>query len=145
MPKKRLIQIKDYMVNLEYYLAKLIKKLHLRAIICSKVHRKSKVCVGFQLMNVTIDKYSDIGYDCVIINTSLGAFCSLGCNIRIGGASHSIHWVSTSTVFNRNKDHLPWKFANHKYDPWLKTYIGNDVWIADNVLIKAGLRIGDGL
>lgn len=128
----------------EYILSKIIKRLHLRAIIHSRIHRRSKVCAGTHLVNVIVDKYSDIGYDCTIINTSLGAFCSLGSNIKIGGASHSIQWVSTSPVFNLNKDHLPWKFSRHKFDPWMNTYIGNDVWIADNVMIKAGVIIGDG-
>lgn len=132
------------MNNCEYYISKLIKKLHLKAVLNSKLHRKSKVNAGSHLVNVIMDKYSDVGYDCTILNASIGSFCSLGCNIKIGGASHSVAWVSTSPVFNCNKDDLSWKFSRHKFNPWLDTIIGSDVWIADNVMIKAGVTIGHG-
>lgn len=129
---------------LEYLISKIIKKLHFKAIYNSNIHKTSKVCAGSQLVNVKMGKYSDIGYDCIIINTEIGAFCSLGANIVIGGASHSIDWVSTSPVFNENKDHLPKKFSYHKFSLDSKTVIGNDVWIGNNVMIKSNLIIGDG-
>jgi acetyltransferase-like isoleucine patch superfamily enzyme len=131
--------------KIEYLVSKIIKKLHLRAIINSEIHNTSKVCAGSQIVNVKINKYSDVGYDCTIVNTNIGAFCSFGANIIIGGASHTVNWVSTSPVFNRNKDHLSKKFSYHKFDLDCKTIIGNDVWIGDRVLVKAGVNIGDGV
>lgn len=131
--------------EIEYYLAKLIKKLHLRAIKNSEIHKTSKVCAGSQLVNVKLGKYTDIGYDCIIIDTEIGSFCSLGANIIIGGANHTIDWVSTSPVFNENLDHLPKKFSKHSFDLSSKTIIGNDVWIGNNVLIKSNTTIGDGV
>ena len=55
--------------KIEYILSKVIKKLHLRAILNSHIHKTSKVCAGSQIINVKIDKHSDIGYDCTILNT----------------------------------------------------------------------------
>lgn len=130
--------------EIEYYLAKLIKKLHLRAIKNCEIHKTAKVCAGSQLVNVKLGKYTDVGYDCIIIDTEIGSFCSLGANIIIGGASHTIDWVSTSPVFNENPDHLPKKFSKHSFDLSSKTIIGNDVWIGNNVLIKSNTTIGDG-
>lgn len=130
--------------NIEYYLSKLIKKLHLRAIKNCQIHNTSKICAGTQLVNVSMGKYSDIGYDCTIINTKIGAFCSFGSNINIGGASHTITWVSTSPVFNENLDHLKKKFSHHKFKYLTQTVIGNDIWIGDRAMIKAGVIIGDG-
>lgn len=130
--------------KVEYILSKILKKLHLRAILNSKIHKTAKVCAGSQLVNVIMGKYSDIGYDCTIINTSIGAFCSFGANIVIGGANHTVNWASTSPVFNENKDHLPKKFSHHKFNLDCKTIIGNDVWIADKVMIKAGVTVGNG-
>jgi acetyltransferase-like isoleucine patch superfamily enzyme len=130
--------------KLEYYWSKILKKIRMRAFINVDKHGTSKVCSGTQLVNVKIGKHSDIGYDCIIINTEIGSFCSLGANILIGGAAHTIDWVSTSPVFNENLDHLKQKFAYHKFPLDSKTIIGNDVWIANNVLIKANLKIGDG-
>jgi acetyltransferase-like isoleucine patch superfamily enzyme len=130
--------------NIEYLLSKIIKKLHLRAIKNCSIHKTSKVCSGSHLINTTIGKHSDIGYDCTIINTEIGAFCSFGANIVIGGASHTVDWVSTSPVFNENKDHLTKKFSHHKFDLSNHTIIGNDVWIGNSVLIKANVTVGDG-
>jgi len=132
------------MKKLEYLFSKLIKKLHLRAITNSSIHKTSKVCSGSQIVSSTIGKHTDIGYDCTIINTEIGAFCSFGANIIIGGASHTVDWVSTSPVFNENKDHLPQKFSYHKFDLSNKTIIGSDVWIGNNVLIKADIKVGHG-
>lgn len=129
---------------IEYFTSKLIKKLHLRAIRRSSIHKTSKICAGTQLVDSIMGKYSDIGYDCVIVRTRIGGFVSMGSNCRIGGASHTIDWVSTSPVFCENKDHLPKKFSKHKFDAYMDTIIGNDVWIADCVMVKAGVSIGDG-
>lgn len=130
--------------KLEYYWAKLLKKIRLRALVNTSLGKGTKICAGCQLVNVSIGKYSDVGYDCIIVNTEIGSFCSFGANIIIGGASHTIDWVSTSTVFNENKDHLPTKFYNHFYSLASKAIIGNDVWIGNNVLIKSNIIIGDG-
>ena len=130
--------------TIEYYLSKIIKKLHLRAIKNCIIHPTSKVCSGSHLINVTMGKYSDVGYDCSILDTKIGSFCSLGSNITIGGPSHTIDWVSTSPVFNENKDHLKKKFAYHKFNYSAFTEIGNDIWIGDKAMIKAGVKVGDG-
>lgn len=129
----------------EYLLSKLIKKMHLRAILNSEIPKTSNICAGSHIVNVKMGKYTDIGYDCNITNTVLGSFCSLGANIKIGGANHTVDWVSTSQVFNRNKDTLKKKFSQHSFNPFHQSTIGNDVWIGDNVLIKAGVTIGDGV
>lgn len=129
---------------IEYYLSKLIKKLHLRAIKDSKIHKTAHVNTNSHLQNVTIGRYTDIGYDNRLINTDIGSFCSFGTNVVAGGASHTIDWVSTSPVFNQNKDSIKKKFSYHVFHPFVQTNIGNDVWIGDHVLIKAGVTVGDG-
>ncbi|MGN7864980.1 CatB-related O-acetyltransferase [Chryseobacterium sp. 22458] len=130
--------------KIEYIWNKVLKKIRFKAVVGSKIHATSKICSGSQLVNVTMGKHSDIGYDCIIINTHIGSFCSLGGNIVIGGLSHSIDWVSTSPVFNENIDHLKQKFSHHKFDLFVETHIGHDVWIANNVQVKAGVKIGNG-
>lgn len=132
------------LLKIEYFISKLIKKLHFRAILNSHIDKRSKVCAGSQLVNVTVGKYSDIGYDCTLVNVNIGAFCSFASNINIGGANHTVSWVSTQPVFNENKDNLPKKFAYNKFNAFVETNIGNDVWIGNNVLIKGGVRVGDG-
>jgi acetyltransferase-like isoleucine patch superfamily enzyme len=130
--------------GIEYLFSKIIKKLHLRAVKNCTIHRTSKLCAGTQMVDSEMGRYSDIGYDCTVVRTKIGSFVSIGSNCKIGGAGHTVEWVSTSPVFNENKDHLPKKFSKHKFTRFTDTTIGNDVWIADCVLIKAGVTIGDG-
>lgn len=129
---------------LEYYISKVIKKAHFRAVKNSVIDKTAGICAGTQIVNSHIGKYTDIGYDCVIVNAQLGNFCSLGANIRIGGAAHPMSYVSTSTVFLAEKDHIKKKFAKHSFVNSEQTVIGHDVWIADGVFIKSGVTIGTG-
>ena len=89
-------------------------------------------------------RYSDVGYGCCLVDCSIGNFCSLGANIRIGGASHPMSWVSTSQVFIDRPDSLKKKFSPKPYEAFRHTRIGHDVWIGDNALVKAGISIGTG-
>ena len=129
---------------IEYFLSKIVKKLHLRSIKGCTLHRTAKVCAGSQLVNSEMGKYSDIGYDCSIAYTKIGSFVSMGSNCTIGGARHMMTWVSTSPVFCANKDHLQKKFSRHPFNAFAETTIGSDVWISDCVMIKGGVTVGHG-
>lgn len=131
-------------MTLSYLWAKLCKKIRGSAVINSKIDKTSKIEAGCNIVNTTFDRYSFCGYDCSIVNCSVGAFCSIGDNVRIGGVRHPMEWVSTSPVFSSGKDSISKKFSRHnkKSDEW--TLIGSDVWIGDNVVVKAGVNIGDG-
>lgn len=132
------------MINISYYISKLILKMQIAAIKDSEIHPTSKVAAQSALYNVTMGRYSDIGYNCFIVDTQIGSFCSLGANIRIGGAGHPLNWVSTSQVFVDRKDTLPRKFSPKQFESFRMTQIGNDVWIGDNALIKGGVKVGTG-
>lgn len=131
--------------KIEYIISKIIKKMHLRAIKNSMIDKTSSIAAGTQFVNSKMDRNSFCGYDCTIINTQIGGFCSIANNCEIGGASHSIDWISTSPVFNENKDQIKKKYSYHKYNATKHTVVGNDVWIGSKVLIKAGVTIGDGV
>lgn len=132
------------MANIEYYISKLIKKMHFRSIKDSDVHKTAKIHAGCLIVNSSLGKYSSIGYDCTVINTHIGNFCSFGANIKIGGASHPIYWGSTSTIFCEHRDKFDKKLAYHYYNPAKETKIGNDVWIGDSAMIKAGVTVSNG-
>ena len=132
------------MVKITYYIAKLFKKIRLSAIKNTQIHDSSRFASGCHFVNCWVGRYNDIGYDCQFVDTRIGSFCSIGSNVRVGGGSHSLAWVSTSSVFTSNKDAIKKKFAQFDYNPFLRTEIGNDVWIGDNVLIKGGVTVGDG-
>jgi acetyltransferase-like isoleucine patch superfamily enzyme len=131
-------------MTLSYLWAKLFRKIRGSAVINSQVDKTSKIEAGCSIVNTTCDRYSFCGYDCTIVNCEIGAFSSIANNVKIGGARHPMEWVSMSPVFYSGRDSVKKKFANHNRGNDIKTIIGNDVWIGENALIKAGVCIGDG-
>lgn len=136
--------IKNIYERAEYLLAKLIKKIHLRAIINSSIDKTAQIEAGCHWVNSEFGRFSYCGYDCTFINTKVGSFCSISSNVIVGGASHPIHWVGMSPVFYDAKSSIKKKFSTFHYDYTKKTIIGNDVWIGQSVIIKQGIAIGDG-
>lgn len=131
-------------VNIEYYLFKVLKKLRFKAVKNSSVHKSSKIESGSEVVNSTFAKYSFCGYNCEIINTDIGSFCSIANHVIIGGGMHPYSWVSTSPTFYIGRDSVKKKFSEHIRETPLRTSIGNDVWIGERAIIKQGVKIGDG-
>jgi len=132
------------MNKIKYVLAKLMKKAQLPAIKNSNIASNSKICSGSNVLNISLDRYSYIGNNCTIIESEIGKFTSIADNCIIGGASHPMDWVSTSPVFHEGKNILKKNFSEHTFNPYKKTIIGNDVWLGNSVLVKAGVTIQDG-
>ena len=99
---------------------------------------------GCTLIGVSFGRHSFCGYDCIIINATVGSFCSLASNVNVGGAAHPLAFLSTSPVFLSHKDSVKTKFSHHDYLPQIQTEIGHDVWIGDGAYIKAGVKVGHG-
>lgn len=128
-----------------YLWAKLFKKIQGVAIKNSYIHYTSKIQSGSHIENTNFNKYSYCGYNCQIINCDIGSFSSIANNVVIGGSEHPTHWVSTSPIFYKGaRNSLKMKFSKHKRPDPLKTFIGNDVWIGERVLVKSGVTIADG-
>jgi len=127
-----------------YYLAKLMKKLHFRAVKQSNIHSTSKVEAGSEVFNSTIQKHSFCGYHCKIVNCDIGSFCSIADYVSIGGGMHPLDWLSTSPAFYEGRDSIKAKFSNHPRPLPQRVTIGHDVWIGERVLIKQGVTIGTG-
>ena len=127
-----------------YVFNKVFKKLRGSAVLRSTVAVTAKVEAGCSIVNSFFGIHSFCGYDCTIINTEIGSFCSIANKVTIGGAAHPMHFVSTSPVFLSHKDSVKAKFAKHDYLPKIETKIGHDVWIGEGAFIKAGVEIGTG-
>jgi acetyltransferase-like isoleucine patch superfamily enzyme len=130
----------------EYIWSKLLKKLRGKAIINSKIHQTSSVGSGSQVVESTLGKYTYCGYDCTILFSDIGSFCSIAGNVFIEGARHPLDWVSTSPAFFKEgkNDGMKHKFASHPLNGDVRTTIKNDVWIGERVLIQKGITIGNG-
>lgn len=91
---------------------------------------------------------------------SIGRYCSFGESVQIGRQNHPLDWLSTSPFqylsgklfdvgdkflesedYHQYLSHLVGKVLGTKLLP---TIIGNDVWIGQGSIIRAGMRVGDG-
>ena len=111
----------------------------------SKVSKLSRVWPFVKLRNVTIEDYSYVGFFTQITNTTIGKFCSISGDVIIGLGNHTLSDLSTSSLFTSKNNGLKIKLVD-KIDKneFLKTIIGNDVWIGRRVTIIGGVTIGDG-
>jgi len=132
-------------MNISYIYAKILKKIRGKAILNCQIDPSVVINAGTQIVQTQIGKYSNIGYDCTIINTTIGNFTCLADFITIGSAQHPTKWVSMSPVFENIKNSGSKKrFAKFDVAPPLQTVIGSDVWIGHGAIIKAGITIGHG-
>lgn len=99
-----------------------------------------------------IGKYSYIGKNCEI-SAKIGNFCSIASNVKVVSGNHPLERFSTSPVFFSKDGQCIKSFVNKKtFDDFryvdnekkLACEIGNDVWIGENVLIRGGVKIGNG-
>lgn len=131
-------------MNLLYLWSKIVKKIRGASIRNSNIHPSSKVEPGSQVVNTTFGRHTFCGYDCQIINCTVGAFTSISDKVVIGGGMHPMSWVGMSPVFYAGKDSVKRKYSRHERQEPQLTTIGNDVWIGHGALIKQGVIVGDG-
>ncbi len=132
-------------MNIGYIWARLLKKIRGKAIKNCQIDSTVVINAGSQIVNSHIGRYSNVGYDCTIVNTNIGNFTCLADFITIGSAQHPMTWVSMSPVFENVKNSGSKKrFAKFDLDPTPHTIIGSDVWIGHGAIIKAGVTIGHG-
>ena len=122
-----------------------MRKLPGVAIKNTEMEKPSKIEAGSTVIDSRIGRYSYCGYDCIILNAEIGRFSSISDDVVIGQARHPINWVSTSPAFYKGRDSIPKNLATLTFDSSPeRTIIGNDVWIGARVMVKSGVRIGDG-
>lgn len=84
------------------------------------------------------------------MNVSVGRYTSIARDVNDMGASHPLEFVTTSSIITdepfplfAQKVGKEWKLRAFEKD-YGKIIIGNDCWIGSQVLIKGGVKIGDG-
>jgi acetyltransferase-like isoleucine patch superfamily enzyme len=97
----------------------------------------------------TIGRFSFVNNASIIYrNVTLGRFSSVARNCEVGVAIHPTDTLSThsfqySSAGFRNVDgYADMPRFHHEEHP--ATFIGSDVWIGAQVIVKAGVRIGHG-
>lgn len=102
------------------------------------------------IKNCSFGYASFMGENNFFVDACVGKFCSIGNNVKVISATHpSSVFVSTHPAFYRSQygifKNTSLKFTELiTYDENVCVLVGNDVWIGDNVLIKGGVKIGDG-
>ncbi|MDS4048381.1 CatB-related O-acetyltransferase [Accumulibacter sp.] len=132
------------MISLGYVVSRVLRKARGNAITGSVIDPTSKIESGSTIVRTRFDRHSFCGYDCTFIDCDVGAFCSIANRVTAGGARHPMEYVSTSPVFLAHRDSVKTKFSRHPYAWRVRTTIGHDVWIGENVLIKGGVNVGHG-
>lgn len=90
--------------------------------------------------NVKIGKHTYFSQGVVWSNVVIGRYCSLSYNVLIAAHQHDMDHLSTHPSFSRPVHGA----TDDKGDAGKMTLIGNDVWIGGNVVIRRGVKIGDG-
>lgn len=81
---------------------------------------------------------------CSFHQSIIGRYCSIGNNVRTL-SSHDTNFLTTSPFHYQNMFGGEFSFnPKTKFSNYKTTVIGNDVWIGTNVLLVAGVSIGDG-
>jgi acetyltransferase-like isoleucine patch superfamily enzyme len=98
------------------------------------------------LVNSQLGSYTYIQSGSLINNCSIGSFCSIGANVTIAPGKHpTTRFVSTYPSFFSTPGNLLDNFTDQNvFETSVRVDIGHDVWIASNVLIIDGIKIGNG-
>jgi acetyltransferase-like isoleucine patch superfamily enzyme len=96
--------------------------------------------------NVEIGDYTYINeYTRIDANTKrIGKYCSISHNVKIGMGPHPASFFSTSPVFYSKERGFVEEDLYDEFEDKGYTEIGNDVFIASNAVILAGVKVGDG-
>ena len=132
-------------MSLSWLWYKFVKVIGGKSIKKSSISKRAFINYGSVVYNSEMNDYSYCGYDCWIIDANIGKYCSISNNVKIGGPSHPLDWISTSPVFHSQKNILKKYYENEGvFNPFTKTIIENDVWIGECSIIKAGVKISNG-
>lgn len=110
----------------------------------AQVDSHAAIFCGTKFYRSSIGRYSYVARNCFVTDTKIGSFTSIGGGCFIGGTSHPLNWVSTSSVFHKWENVFRRNFSRHEFEIFSQTTIGNDVWIGTNAMIRAGVTIADG-
>ncbi len=82
-----------------------------------------------------------------MINTKVGAFCSIGPECRIGLGKHPTKgFISTHPIFFSTLKQCGISFSTENYfDEFDSIEIGHDVWIGSRASVVDGVKIGNGV
>lgn len=142
--------------RLKLILDRLLKRGYVEAQNNSRVARRSSIdAVTFEgenfvacnssLAHTKLGFHSYCGVNVQIMKATIGRFCSIGPNTKIGLGIHPTDMVSTHPAFYSNNKPFS-TFADQVYiEEYKEVEIGHDVWLAGDVSVVGGVKIGTGV
>jgi acetyltransferase-like isoleucine patch superfamily enzyme len=117
----------------------------------SEISGRNHIGLYSTVNRCTIGSYSNIGVSSYIADTNIGRYSYIGSRCSIGGFGHPLSHLAIGS-FQWGQNLQDWGFSSEmqqEFDSTLrptstKTFLGSDVWVGDNAVILAGVRIGDG-
>ena len=98
------------------------------------------------VLNSKVASYSYIGRDSIIQNATIGRFCSIAPEVRIGLGTHPTDFISTSPLLYKQKNTFNLKVVDKDLfsDEYRKVEVSHDVWIGTRAIIMDGVTVGQG-
>ena len=131
-------------INPGFFISKLLRAINRPALRNCEVDSTAKVGTGSNCIQVSMGRYSYMGKNNSVCNTTIGSFCSIASYCAIGGGAHPLNMVSTSPVFYAGKNVFKKNFGGIEAEINRPVFIGHDVWIGEGVFINDGITIGNG-
>ena len=113
----------------------------------SRVGMCCEILEDTSLHTVELGDFSYLGPRCIVGDSTIGKFCAIAAEVRIGAPNHpmdrpSMHRFTYCPEYysaDAVRDHA--FFDRRKQD---RAVIGNDVWIGHGVIVLPGVKVGDG-
>jgi acetyltransferase-like isoleucine patch superfamily enzyme len=98
------------------------------------------------MRDVALGDFTYIANGARIVHATIGKFCSVGPNCKIGLGLHPTRgFVSTHPAFFSNQLQAGITFVNTSlFEEYRLIEIGSDVWIGEGAMVMDGVKIGDG-
>ncbi|GAC1040641.1 DapH/DapD/GlmU-related protein [Rhizobium sp. No.120] len=113
----------------------------------SSIGRCCEILEDTSLHTAELGDFSYLGPRCIVGDATIGKFCAIAAEVRIGAPNHpmdrpSMHRFTYCPEYyavDAVRDHA--FFDRRKQD---RAIIGNDVWIGHGVIVLPGVKVGDG-
>jgi chloramphenicol O-acetyltransferase type B len=112
-----------------------------------KIGKHSRICSNCIVNYSSIGSYSYLNYGTMLQHTTLGNYCSISHNVKMGLGAHPLHTFSTSPIFYKKTNALNVQVLeeNIEFQEYAPITVGSDVWIGSNVIVMDGITIGHGV
>lgn len=113
----------------------------------SNIGRCCEILADTLLHNVELGNYSYLGQRCMVGDATIGKFCAIAAEVRIGAPNHpmdrpSMHRFSYCPEYYSSDAVRDDAFFDQRRQD--RAILGHDVWIGHGVIVLPGVTVGDG-